>query len=358
MTQRVLAAADSYRGSVEPRPHRAALDPAVRRTAAMARRRRVVSTGRPWTPYSPRPGTAPGAGPSGPAGLTAREVEVLGLVARGCSTDEVARRLVISTKTVGHHLEHIYLKAGVQPGGCSPLRRRARAPLRGRRWGKHPMTRAPGRHDREISRHSEGAHHEDQVRDRLATGLEDAEKVTVAFLVSVGSAEAGRPTLMFLTKEATRLVGRADIRPRLACEACPPLEDLVRRYADAGGRYLVCPICFDARATWTKGEPARNRRARRHRSRCGSGSAMKPPTPSATERTDLPGGAAGPGHRRSGRRTAVLALLHAGRLSCGHPAPVLGRRDPDGGRRHRLGVWFDPAKTVTGLSVARDRHRG
>jgi predicted peroxiredoxin len=39
----------------------------------------------------------------------------------------------------------------------------------------------------------------------LTTGLEDPEKVTVAFLVAVGAAEQGRPTLMFLTKEATRL---------------------------------------------------------------------------------------------------------------------------------------------------------
>lgn len=80
----------------------------------------------------------------------------------------------------------------------------------------------------------------------LTTGLEDAERVTVAFLVSVGSAEAGRPTLMFLTKEAVRLVV-GDTARATACEGCPPLEDLVRRYADAGGRYLVCPICFDAR---------------------------------------------------------------------------------------------------------------
>ena len=40
-------------------------------------------------------------------------MEILGLVARGCSTNEVARRLVISAKTVSNHLEHIYLKAGV-----------------------------------------------------------------------------------------------------------------------------------------------------------------------------------------------------------------------------------------------------
>jgi hypothetical protein len=39
----------------------------------------------------------------------------------------------------------------------------------------------------------------------LTTGLEDSEKVTVAFLVAVGAAESNRPTLMFLTKEAVRL---------------------------------------------------------------------------------------------------------------------------------------------------------
>jgi predicted peroxiredoxin len=80
----------------------------------------------------------------------------------------------------------------------------------------------------------------------LTTGLEDTEKVTVAFLVSVGSAEAGRPTLMFLTKEAVRLATDGIARAQ-ACEGCPPLEDLVARYAAAGGTYLVCPICFDSR---------------------------------------------------------------------------------------------------------------
>ena len=80
----------------------------------------------------------------------------------------------------------------------------------------------------------------------LSTGLEDAERVTVAFLVAVGSAESGRPTLMFLTKEAVRIV-HGDVAHATACAGCPPLEALLRRYAVAGGRYLVCPICFDAR---------------------------------------------------------------------------------------------------------------
>jgi DNA-binding NarL/FixJ family response regulator len=48
-----------------------------------------------------------------PAGLTEREVDVLSLIARGRSNREVAATLGISPKTVGHHVEHIYAKAGV-----------------------------------------------------------------------------------------------------------------------------------------------------------------------------------------------------------------------------------------------------
>jgi DNA-binding CsgD family transcriptional regulator len=44
--------------------------------------------------------------------LTAREVEVLRLVAGGLSNKEIAARLVISPKTAGNHVEHIYTKIG------------------------------------------------------------------------------------------------------------------------------------------------------------------------------------------------------------------------------------------------------
>jgi predicted peroxiredoxin len=80
----------------------------------------------------------------------------------------------------------------------------------------------------------------------LTTGLEDPERVTLAFLVAVGAAEQGRPTLMFLTKEAARLALEG-VATAVACVGCPPLVELVDRYAKAGGRYMVCPICFDAR---------------------------------------------------------------------------------------------------------------
>jgi len=80
----------------------------------------------------------------------------------------------------------------------------------------------------------------------LTTGLEDPEKVTVAFLVAVGAAEAGRPTLMFLTKEAVRLA-LGGVAVGVACDGCPPLPDLMKRYLAAGGRYYVCPICFNTK---------------------------------------------------------------------------------------------------------------
>ena len=80
----------------------------------------------------------------------------------------------------------------------------------------------------------------------LTTGLEDPEKVTVAFLVAVGAAEAGRPTLIFQAKEAVRLA-LAGVAKGVACEGCPPLADLLARYEKAGGRYMVCPVCFNAK---------------------------------------------------------------------------------------------------------------
>ena len=56
----------------------------------------------------------------------------------------------------------------------------------------------------------------------LTTGLEDAEKVTVAFLVAVGAVETGRDTVMFLTKEAVRLATSASGHA-IACDGCPEL---------------------------------------------------------------------------------------------------------------------------------------
>ncbi|HZQ66589.1 MAG TPA: DsrE family protein [Gaiellaceae bacterium] len=86
----------------------------------------------------------------------------------------------------------------------------------------------------------------DKIVINLATGLEDPERVTVAFLVGTAAVAKGKTVSMFLTKEAVRLAlpGYAQ---GVACEGCPPLGRLFQQYAEGGGELLACPYCFDAR---------------------------------------------------------------------------------------------------------------
>jgi predicted peroxiredoxin len=80
----------------------------------------------------------------------------------------------------------------------------------------------------------------------LATGLEDAERVIIAFLVSTAALDQGKQVATFLTKEAVRLA-QPGFAAGVACEGCPPLTRLFEQYADGGGELLVCPVCFNAR---------------------------------------------------------------------------------------------------------------
>src|SRR5437763_10155668 len=86
----------------------------------------------------------------------------------------------------------------------------------------------------------------DKVVINLATGLEDAERVLVAFLVGGAALEKGKQVAMFLTKEAVRL-GLPGHAEGIACDGCPPLAKLFQQYAEGGGEFFVCPICFSAR---------------------------------------------------------------------------------------------------------------
>jgi len=71
--------------------------------------------------------------------LSDREVEVLTLIARGHSNREVATRLSISAKTVGHHVAHIYAKIGVTTRPAAALFAAEHDLLRA--WGDRPMRR-------------------------------------------------------------------------------------------------------------------------------------------------------------------------------------------------------------------------
>lgn len=85
-----------------------------------------------------------------------------------------------------------------------------------------------------------------KVLINLATGLEDPERVTVAFLVGGAAVQRGETVAIWLTKEAVRLA-LPDHAEGVACDGCPPLPRLFEQYADGGGQLLVCPICWGAR---------------------------------------------------------------------------------------------------------------
>lgn len=111
---RILAAADVYQALTEDRPHR----PGYGVGEAAEELRREVAAGRldgdaANAVLEAAGHREPGATPAWPAGLTDREVEVLGHLARGRSNKEIGLELSISHKTVGNHLQHIYEKLDV-----------------------------------------------------------------------------------------------------------------------------------------------------------------------------------------------------------------------------------------------------
>lgn len=109
---RTLAAADVYQSMIEPRPHR----PARAGQDAAGELRAEVRAGRldgeAVEAVLMAAGHRARTRPERPAGLTAREVDVLRLVARGLSSKDIATELVISPKTARNHIEHIYVKTG------------------------------------------------------------------------------------------------------------------------------------------------------------------------------------------------------------------------------------------------------
>jgi predicted peroxiredoxin len=80
----------------------------------------------------------------------------------------------------------------------------------------------------------------------LTTGHEDADKVTVAFLVATAALAKEKPVVMFLTKEAVRL-GLPGYADAIESAGAPPVAKLFDQFAQGGGELYVCPICFDAR---------------------------------------------------------------------------------------------------------------
>ena len=110
---RLLGAADMYHALLEFRPHRPPLGP----EQAAGVLRSEVAAGRIDADAADAVLQAAGhhvmrRRDAGSLGLTEREIQVLRLLARGLSTKGIAEQLVISPKTAGSHIEHIYAKTG------------------------------------------------------------------------------------------------------------------------------------------------------------------------------------------------------------------------------------------------------
>ena len=121
VSARILAAADAYQAMTQPRPHRPALDREHIEQQLLAEVRAghldadavgaVLAVAGHRTVLRREP----------PSGLTAREVEVLRLVADGCSNRQIAERLVISRRTAEHHVQSIYAKIGASSRAAAAL---------------------------------------------------------------------------------------------------------------------------------------------------------------------------------------------------------------------------------------------
>jgi DNA-binding CsgD family transcriptional regulator len=86
----------------------ALLDGLGARQTALRLRRQLRQRGNLRVPRGPTRATA-----ANPAGLTRRQVEVLGLLAQGLTDAEIAEQLSLSAKTVGHHVSALLAKLGV-----------------------------------------------------------------------------------------------------------------------------------------------------------------------------------------------------------------------------------------------------
>lgn len=117
---RLLAAADAFHSKTEFRPYRDALS-REEATEMLAERAKAGAYDPEMVMAVAEAAGQPKPEIERPAGLTEREVEVIGLLAKGMRTKQIATDLEISTKTADRHIQNSYRKMGVSSRAAATL---------------------------------------------------------------------------------------------------------------------------------------------------------------------------------------------------------------------------------------------
>jgi HD-GYP domain-containing protein (c-di-GMP phosphodiesterase class II) len=138
---RLLAAADAYHAMTAPRPHRKPLAP-ERAAELLGEETRHGRLDAEAVAAVLEAAGQPAPRIERPCGLTEREAEVIGLLARGLQTKQVARALGISVKTADRHIQNAYAKIGVSTRAAAAVFAMEHGLAA---WGELPMVRAGSR---------------------------------------------------------------------------------------------------------------------------------------------------------------------------------------------------------------------
>jgi predicted peroxiredoxin len=77
-------------------------------------------------------------------------------------------------------------------------------------------------------------------------GAEDPDRVLVSYLTAGAALDQGKQVVLWLSSEGVRLALRGYVDPiRAALD--PPVKRVHDQFIEKGGRFFVCPICFNDR---------------------------------------------------------------------------------------------------------------
>jgi predicted peroxiredoxin len=80
----------------------------------------------------------------------------------------------------------------------------------------------------------------------LTRSVDDPDRATVAMVIANASIASGKNTIVFLSSEGVRLAVKG-VAESIHEEGLPPMAELVKNYAAAGGVYWVCSPCYKKR---------------------------------------------------------------------------------------------------------------